>query len=190
VVQRAGAPIDRAGVEALAVELLARAEVLGAPGLGVAVDSDGRLTVTAPRPADADIFATLIDPGRLEVVGASVPTGELPAGIPGDAVPLYEGRDVDPASVRVVREELGLTVTFRIEDAAAAERQAGWTAAHVGDQLLVAIDGRPVMIAFVRQRLAADVALSTASDESDLAWPIAGALTFGPGGYELVAPGS
>jgi hypothetical protein len=185
-VVQADADIPADQVNALAAELTMRAEVAGITGLRVVADPGGRLAVYYASPTAPAAFRALTQGAqsvRMLAVGLNPPDGRIPP----DAVELWTERDVDPSSVQVAQEESGSTVAFALGPAAAG-RVAEWTAAHVGEFVMLVFDGRPGEGIMINESiLGGQMKLTGPSITPELA----AALSFGAGGYQLapVAPG-
>jgi hypothetical protein len=177
----AGADVPADQVAALAVELTTRAELAGITGLRVLADADGHLAVSFEAPTAAADFRTLTQGARsvrMLAVGLDDPGGRIPPG----AIELWTAVDVDPASVKLSDSDGNMTVGFALR-AAAAARVENWTTAHIGEYVLLVVDGAPGDGIRVMQPIpGGQMALSDPG--ATASW--AAGLTFGPDGYQLV----
>jgi hypothetical protein len=175
-----GADVPRAEVEALAVELTARASNLEVEGLRFAIVDPDRLAVYVRDQAGADGLASLTrGPRVVRALGDRAPAPGAPE--------LWNGGDVPPGSVRHLRDEMGVSRVELVLTPVAAHRFAKWTTEHVGDFTVIVVDGvagDPIQV--LAPILGGQLALSFAGQDPESARALAVALTFGAAGYQLV----
>ncbi len=174
-----GSPAPAGLTDQARATLEARARALD-PAATVAVGADGRLILEstgAISPAARRAFlasgAVVVAPLPPERFGTGVAPGPETLQ-PGDLLPsgldsLLRASDIDPAGVSLVPEsEGGPGVTLRLTPAG-TEALAAWSADHVGDFLVIAVDNRVVSVPELRAAIT-DGGLTITKAAGD-SWP-------------------